>query len=135
MARILPQITLAIALFLVGYPTSAQQPPATRSQAPSATPFVGNWTGIVAFNNANFPVQITIAPFGNTFAAKVIAYRDGAWQPSPLVELQFRGNVFGMSFPSGNRYEGMRAEGDTLRGFFFWRQVGQTAAVQFTRQP
>jgi hypothetical protein len=135
MAPVLRLTALAVTLFLMVYPAAAQQLRTVAPQASAAFPFVGSWKGVVAINNENNPVQITIAPFANTFAAKVVVYRDGAWQPSPLAELQFSGDVFSIIFPSGNRYHGMHLEGDTLRGFFFWKSVGQTAPVQFTRQP
>ena len=136
MSGIVRWIFIAAALFLVSVPTCptwGQQSPATPPQVPTAAPFVGDWEGVVSINNQNNPVRITIAPFANGFAAKVVVYRDGNWRASPIVQLLFQGDVFSLKFPSGNSYDGMHTDGNTLRGFFYLKNVGQTAAVQFTR--
>jgi hypothetical protein len=121
------RIVLAAAFLLISFPTWGQSPPAT-------TPFVGNWEGVVAANNQNNTVRMTIAPFSNGFAVKVLHFTDGRWQTSPLAELVFEGSTFSIKFPSGNSYDGMHMEGDTLRGFFYVKSPSQTVPVQFTRQ-
>jgi hypothetical protein len=123
----LRRIVLAAAFLLISFPTWGQSPPAI-------TPFAGNWEGVVAANNQNNTVRMTIAPFSNGFAAKVLHFTDGRWQASPLAELVFEGSTFSIKFPSGNSYDGMHMEGDTLRGFFYVRSASQTVPVQFTRQ-
>jgi hypothetical protein len=128
-------IVLGMAFLLVSFPAPGQQPPGAASPAPAAPPFVGNWQGVVAIAGGTYPVHIAIAPVGPAFAAKVVFYHDGAWDHSPIVELRLHGDSFNLVFPSGNRYDGMRVDGDTLRGFFFWRKIGQTAAVTFNRAP
>jgi hypothetical protein len=129
------QIVLGAAFLLVSLPASGQPPPGGASPAPAAPPFVGNWEGIVTIANEAHPVHITIAPVGSVFVAKVVFYQNGAWQNSPIVELRIHGDMFNIIFPSRNRYDGMRVDGDTMRGFFFSKQFGQTAAVQFARRP
>jgi hypothetical protein len=120
-------IVLAAAFLLVASPTWAQSPPA-------APPFLGNWEGVVAIKNQNNTVRMTIAPFTNGFAAKVVHFTDGKWQTSPLAELVLEGSTFSIKFPSGNSYDGMHMEGDMLRGFFYVKNPPQTVPVQFTRQ-
>jgi hypothetical protein len=80
-------------------------------------------------------LQLTISPLGNAFAAKVVVYRDGTWQASPPVDLEVHGDVFSMSFPSGNRYDGMHLDHGVLKGSYFRKSDKQTVPVEFTRQP
>ena len=61
------RIALAVASLLISFPTWGQSPPAN-------TPFVGNWEGVVAVKNQNNTVRMTIAPFSNGFAAKVVHF-------------------------------------------------------------
>jgi hypothetical protein len=38
-------------------------------------------------------------------------------------QLLFQGDVFSLKFPSGNSYDGMHADGNMLRGFFYLKNV------------
>jgi hypothetical protein len=98
MSGTVPRIIVTAAFLLISFTTWGQSPPAT-------TPFVGNWEGVVAVNNQNNTVRITIAPFSNGFAAKVVHFTNGKWNVSPVAELIFEGSTFSIKFPSGNSYD------------------------------
>jgi len=126
MGATLRRIVIVAALLLISFPTWGQ--------SPATTPFVGNWEGVVAANNQDNTVRMTIAPFSDGFAAKVVHFTNGKWGTAPLAQLVFEGSTFSIKFPSGNSYDGMHMEGDTLRGFFYTKNDSQTVPVQFARQ-
>src|SRR5579862_9228191 len=87
--------SIAAVVVSIACPAGAQQPvPAVTSQTAASTPFVGNWEGVVSISGEQHSVRISIAPFGQGFAAKVVRFANDRWVASPLVELLFQGNVF-----------------------------------------